>query len=55
MELTDKQWAVLEPLIPKKQPREDGKGRPRVDNRDVLDGILWMLRTGAAWQDLPDR
>lgn len=51
MDLTDEQWAVLEPLIPKKQPREDGKGRPRCDDREVLAGILWVLRTGAAWQD----
>ena len=55
MKMTDEQWAVLEPLIPKKQLREDGKGRARADNREVLDGILWVLRTGAAWQDLPDR
>jgi len=55
MDLTDEQWAILEPLIPEKLPRDDGKGRPRVDNREVLAGILWVLRTGAAWQDLPDR
>ncbi len=55
MDMTDEQWVVLEHLIPKKAPRDDGKGRPRVDNREVLDGILWVLRTGAAWQDLPDR
>ncbi|HOS44873.1 MAG TPA: IS5 family transposase [Paludibacter sp.] len=55
MELTDEQWGVLEPLIPIKEPREDGKGRSRQNNRDVLKGVLWVLRTGAAWQDLPDR
>ena len=55
MELTDEQWVILEPLIPVKEPREDGKGRPRINNRNVLNGILWMLRTGAAWQDLPER
>ena len=55
MNLTDEQWAILEPLIPPKPTREDGKGRPRIDNREVLDGILWVMRTGAAWQDLPDR
>jgi len=53
MELTDKQWAILEPLFPIKTQREDGKGRPRISNREVLNGILWVLRTGAAWQDLP--
>ncbi len=55
MDLTDEQWAILKPLIPEKKPRADGKGRPRLNNRIVLDGILWILRTGAAWQDLPDR
>jgi len=55
MELTDEQWGILEPLIPVKEPREDGKGWPRTNNREVLNGILWVLRTGAAWQDLPDR
>ena len=55
MQLTEEQWKVLEPLIPAKEPREDGKGRPRTDNREVLNGVLWVLRTGAAWQDLPGR
>ena len=55
MELTDEQWSVLEPLIPEPPRREDGKGRPRRNSREVLDGILWILRTGAQWADLPDR
>jgi transposase len=55
MDLTDEQWAILKPLIPNTVGREDGKGRPRRDSREVLNGILWVLRTGAAWQDLPDR
>jgi hypothetical protein len=42
MELTDEQWMVLGSLIPVKQPREDGKGRPRLTNRAVLNGILWV-------------
>jgi len=40
MQLTDEQWEVLEPLIPAKEPREDGKGRPRIDNREVLNSVL---------------
>ena len=55
MELTDEQWLVLEPLIPQPPRREDGKGRPRRHPREVLDGIMWILRTGAQWADLPDR
>jgi transposase len=54
--LTDEQWAIIEPLLPPPVIREDGKGRPRVhDNRSVLNGVLWVLRTGAAWADLPER
>jgi transposase len=55
MDLTDEQWTVIRPLIPEPPRREDGKGRPRVDNRRILDGILWIMRTGAPWKDLPDR
>ena len=48
------QWKLLEPLLPKAKRSAKG-GRPPVDNREVLEGILWVLRTGARWQDLPDR
>ena len=55
MNLTDEQWAVLEPLIPEPPRRDDGRGRPWKPARDVLNGILWVLRTGAPWKDLPER
>ena len=54
-DLTDSQWDVLEPLIPEPSRRKDGRGRPWKNRRAVLDGILWVLRTGAPWADLPDR
>jgi transposase len=47
--LSDEQWARLEPLLPKTRSR----GRPWADNRQVLEGILWVLKTGARWRDLP--
>lgn len=55
MELTDEQWGVLEPLLPTPPKRADGRGRPWRQPREVLNGILWVLRTGAPWHDLPDR
>ena len=55
MDLTAKQWAVLAPLLPKPRMRTDRRGRPWRDPRDVLNGILWILRTGAPWADLPER
>ncbi len=55
MKLKDEQWAVVEPLLPKPVKREDRKGRPRVDNRAILNGILWTIRTGAPWHDMPNR
>ncbi len=54
-ELTDEQWALIEPLIPELPRREDGRGRPWRDTREVMNGVLWILRSGARWQDLPER
>src|SRR5688572_5380237 len=55
MDLTDEQWAKLEPILPELPVREDKRGRPWRPNRDVLNGILWVLRTGAPWKDMPGR
>jgi transposase len=54
MDLSDAQWKVLEPLL-QEHVRKDGRGRPWQDTRGVLNGVLWILRTGAPWQDLPKR
>src|ERR1700693_2483617 len=54
MDLTDAQWAFLEPQFRPKR-RKDGRGRPWQDTRAVLNGVLWILRTGAPWHDLPPR
>lgn len=51
--LTNKQWKALEPLI-QKQDFSKG-GRPRANDRKTLNGILWVLKTGAQWQETPKR
>ena len=48
--LTDQQWERLRVLLPPQKPKT---GRPAKDHRVVIDGILWILRTGAPWRDLP--
>ena len=48
-ELTDHEWAAIRPMLPNK-PR----GVPRVNDRRVLNGIFWVLRSGAPWRDLPE-
>ena len=48
-ELTDHEWTAIKPMLPNK-PR----GVPRVNDRRVLNGIFWVLRSGAPWRDLPD-
>ena len=48
--LSDADWAAARPLLPNK-PR----GVPRVDDRRVINSILWVLQAGAPWRDLPER
>jgi transposase len=50
--LTDEQWELVSPLIPRKDAKT---GRPARDPREMLDGIFWILATGAPWRDLPER
>jgi len=50
-ELTDAQWAAIEPLM----PRVTGRSRPYRDHRQVVEGIVHRYRCGVAWRDLPER
>jgi hypothetical protein len=50
-ELGDEQWELIAPLLPKHKRR----GRPRAEDRRTLNGILWVLRSGARWKDLPPK
>jgi transposase len=49
-DLNDKEWAIVEPLLP-----TDVRGKARVDDRRVLNGIFYVLRTHCPWRDLPER
>jgi transposase len=53
-ELTDEQWLLVEPML-RGARRADNRGRPWHDTRAVLNGVLWVLGTGAQWRELPDK
>ena len=50
--LSEEHWLRIEPYLPQHPPSFNG-GRPRADDRECLEGILWLLRTGARWRDIP--
>lgn len=52
-ELSQRQWELIEPALP--QVREEGKGRPARSNREMLNGIFWILCSGSPWRDLPEK
>lgn len=52
--ITDEQWERIKPLIPARKRSAKG-GRPPAADRACLEGILWVLRSGARWRDLPER
>jgi transposase len=53
-DLSDPQWARIAPLFPQRV-RPGKVGRPPCDHRPIVNGILWILHTGAPWRDLPER
>jgi len=53
-ELTEEQWEVVEPVL-RPARRTDNRGRPWHDTRSVLNGVLWVLGTGAQWRELPEK
>jgi putative transposase of IS4/5 family DUF4096 len=50
--LTDAQWEQLRPFLPPQKPLT---GRPAVDHRVIVEGMLWVVRTGSSWRELPER
>ena len=55
MEITEKQWERIEAIIKRLTPLKDSRGRPSRPAREVLNGILWVMRSGARWKDMPDK
>lgn len=53
-ELTDEQWELIEPIL-RPARREDNRGRPWHDTRAVLNGVLWILGSGAQWAEMPGK
>lgn len=51
VDLTNEQWGLIQPLLPARK----SMGRPPAEDRQTLDGILYVLRTGCRWQDVPER
>ena len=51
-DISDELWLRLEPYVRPK--RNDPRGRPNADTRRILNGVIWILRTGAPWRDLPE-
>ncbi|HEY2472641.1 MAG TPA: transposase [Terracidiphilus sp.] len=53
-ELNDEQWAVVEPVL-RPTRRADNRGRPWHDTRAVLNGVFWVLGTGAQWREMSEK
>ncbi|MGE0039326.1 MAG: transposase [Xanthobacteraceae bacterium] len=55
-DLSEVKWRILRVLLPvEREPGKRGRGRPPEDNRNIINGILWRLRTGAPWRDVPKK
>ena len=55
-DLSEVEWRILRVLLPvEREPGKRGRGRPPEDNRNIINGILWRLRTGAPWRDVPEK
>ena len=55
-DLTEGEWRVLKGLLPvDREAGQRGRGRPPEDNREIINGILWRLRCGTPWRDVPEK
>ena len=52
-DLTDEEWLRVAPLLPELRPRSELRGRPLANTRAVLNGVLWVMYSGATWSAMP--
>jgi len=52
-DMSDEEWQMVAPLLPKLRPRSELRGRPLANTRAVLNGVLWVMYSGASWSTLP--
>lgn len=52
-DMTDEEWQMVAPLLPELRPRAELRGRPLANTRAVLNGVLWVMYSGASWSTLP--
>jgi transposase len=52
-DMTDEEWRRVEPLLPEFLPRTEQRGRPLANTRSVLNGVLWVVCSGATWSAMP--
>lgn len=54
-ELSQRQWELIKEELPQPKVKEGGKGRPSRSDREILNGIFWILCSGSPWRDLPEK
>ena len=54
-DITDEEWQRVAPLLPELRPRAELRGRPLANTRAVLNGVLWVMYSGATWSAMPRR
>lgn len=54
-DITDEEWQRVAPLLPELRPRSELRGRPLANTRSVLNGVLWVMYSGATWSAIPSK
>src|SRR5476649_768770 len=52
-DMSDEEWQMVAPLLPELRPRSELRGRPLANTRSVLNGVLWVMYSGATWSAMP--